>query len=114
MVAWLTKPVKYSASNTLCALAKALVVSPSLRAIGALSAAKSCFNLRMMLSLLTAPLAPLSQVTFKACTALCACHQLPATTATHSSLVTILRTPGMLRALLSSTLLTLPPNTGHW
>ena len=63
-----------------------------------------------MVALDTLAFSPSSQTIGSASSAVLACHQVSATTATAVSLTfTTLRTPGILATLASSTLLSLPP-----
>ena len=67
-----------------------------------------------MLALETLPLPASSQTMGSASSAFLACHQVSATTATPVSLTfTTFFTPGIPAILLSSKLVTLPPNTGQ-
>ena len=67
-----------------------------------------------MLALETLPLPASSQTMGSASSAFLARHQVSATTATPVSLTfTTFFTPGMPAILLSSKLVTLPPNTGQ-
>jgi hypothetical protein len=66
-----------------------------------------------MVALETFTLGPSSHTIGKASSAVLACHQVSATTATAASpLATTFLTPGMLVTLAASKLLSLPPKTG--
>ena len=62
----------------------------------------------------TVALGPSSHAIGNASSAVLACHQVSATTATaESPTCTTCRTPGMPRTVAASKLFTLPPNTGQ-
>ncbi len=114
MQAWFWCGYEYTASIVRAAPASAAFTSPTLLADTASSAVRPALSICATSELEVLAFGPSSQTIGSASSAVLACHQVSATTATAlSPTCTTFFTPGRLATAAASKLFTLPPNTGQ-